>query len=301
MKLIITGATGFIGTALLERLRRQAHSLVLLSRKPRRPQRGAREEWLTWQPGAAGEWQRVLDGADGIVNLAGEPIAAKRWTQAQKERLRRSRIDTTRVLVNAIASATVKPEFLVSASAVGYYGARGDETLTEASAPGNDFLSRLCVEWEGEARRAEEYGVRVALVRTGIVLGKGKGALAKMVPPFKLLFGGRLGSGKQWMPWIHIDDEVSLIQFLMESENALGAFNATSPNPVTMSEFAKSLGRVLNRPAWAPVPGAVLSLLLGEMAEMLLGGQRALPRAAEEAGFKFKYKNIADSLKSLEL
>jgi uncharacterized protein (TIGR01777 family) len=301
MKLIIAGATGFIASVLLERLRRQAHSLVLFSRRPRRPQSSAREEWLTWQPGSAGEWQRAVDGADGIVNLAGEPIAAKRWTTAQKQRLRRSRIDTTRALVNAVASASVKPKFLVSASAVGYYGSRGDETLTEASAPGNDFLARLCVEWEGEARAAEAHGVRVALLRTGIVLGKGKGALAKMVPPFKLFFGGRLGSGRQWMPWIHIDDEVSLIQFLIENENARGAFNATAPNPVTMSEFAETLGRVLNRPAWAPVPASILSLLVGEMAEMLIAGQRALPTAAERSGFRFRYRNLADALASLEL
>jgi uncharacterized protein len=301
MKLIITGATGFIGSVLIERLRRQGHSLVLLSRKPRRPQSRATEQWLTWEPGVAGEWQRAVDGVDGVVNLAGEPIAAKRWTKAQKERLRRSRIDTTRALVNAIASARGKPRYLVSASAVGYYGSRGDEILTEESVPGDDFLSRLCVEWEGEARKAEEYGVRVAFLRTGIVLGKGKGALAKMVPPFKLFFGGRLGSGKQWMPWIHIEDEVSLIQFLAENDTARGAFNATAPNPVTMNEFARCLGRVLNRPGWAPVPTSMLSLLLGEMAEMLLGGQRALPAATQQSGFRFKYKHVADALASLEL
>jgi uncharacterized protein (TIGR01777 family) len=301
MKIMITGATGFIGSVLLERLRRQSHSLVLLSRKPRRRQSGAKENWLTWDPDSTGEWQRAVDGADGIINLAGEPIAAKRWTKARKERLRRSRIDTTRALVDAIERATVRPKFLINASAVGYYGARGNEVLTEASAPGDDFLSRLCVEWEGEARKAEEHGVRVALLRSGIVLGKGKGALAKMVPPFKLFLGGRLGSGKQWMSWIHIDDEVSLIQFLMENDKARGPFNATAPNPVTMNEFARCLGRVLNRPAWAPVPASVLSLLLGEMAEMLLAGQRALPQAAEQFGFRFKYKQAANALASLEL
>lgn len=301
MKLIIAGATGFIGAALVERLRRQSHSLVLLSRHPRRPRSGAREEWLTWRAGSAGEWQRAVDGADGIVNLAGEPIAAKRWSQARKESIRQSRLETTRALVSAVASATMKPKFLINASAVGYYGSRGDETLTESSGPGDDFLARLCVEWEGEARRAEDYGLRVALLRTGIVLGKGKGALAKMVRPFKLFMGGRLGSGKQWVPWIHINDEVSLIQFLLEGENARGPFNATAPNPVTMSQFAKALGTVLNRPAWAPIPASVLSLLLGEMADMLLGGQRALPAAAEQAGFRFKYRNLADALTALEL
>ncbi len=301
MKLILSGATGFIGSLLIERLRKQSHSLVLLSRQPRRQHSTANQQWLTWEPGLRGEWEQAVDGADGIINLAGEPIAAKRWTAAQKERLSRSRIDTTRALVNAIARATLKPKFLVSASAVGYYGPRGDETLTEGSAPGSDFLSRLCFEWENEARKAEGHGVRLALLRTGIVLGKGKGALAKMVPPFKLFFGGRLGSGKQWMPWIHIDDEIALIQFLIDNAQARGAFNATAPNPVTMSEFSRALGKVLNRPAWAPVPAGVLTLLLGEMAEMLLGGQRALPAAAEQSGFRFKYRNLADALASLDL
>jgi hypothetical protein len=301
MKLIITGATGFIGSVLVERLRKQSHSLVLLSRKPLSRQNTSREEWLTWEPGIGGAWEQAIDGADGIINLAGEPIAAKRWTKAQKEKLRTSRIDTTRSLVNAVAKARVKPRFMISSSAVGYYGSRGDETLTEESPPGNDFLSRLCVEWEDEARKAEGHGVRLALLRTGIVLGKGKGALAKMVPPFKMFLGGRLGSGKQWMPWIHIDDEVGLIQFLIETEKARGAFNATAPNPVTMSEFSSALGKALNRPAWAPVPASVLTLLLGEMAEMLLAGQRALPAAAEQLGFRFKYKNVANALASLEL
>jgi uncharacterized protein (TIGR01777 family) len=301
MKLVITGPTGFIGSALVERLRKQSHTLVLLSRPPLRQQNTSKEEWLAWEPGIGGAWEQAVDGADGIIHLAGEPIAAKRWTRARKERLRSSRIDTTRSLVHAMGKAKVKPNFLIGASAVGYYGPRGDETITEESAPGNDFLSRLCVEWEDEARKAERLGARVALVRTGIVLGKGKGALAKMVPPFKMFLGGRLGSGKQWMPWIHIEDEVGLIQFLIENEDARGAFNATAPNPVTMSEFSSALGKVLKRPSWAPVPGFVLSLLLGEMADMLLGGQRALPAAAERLGFRFKHHNVANALVSLEL
>jgi uncharacterized protein (TIGR01777 family) len=299
MKIMIAGATGFIGSALVERLRREGHELLLLSRRPRRSR--GRERWLTWTPETAGEWQRAVDGVDGIVNLAGEPIAAKRWSNARKEALSRSRIVNTRTLVDAVASASAKPKFFVSASAVGYYGSRGDEIITEAAPPGDDFLARLCVAWEREAQRAEEQGVRVALVRTGIVLGKGEGALAKMVTPFKLFAGGRLGSGRQWMPWIHIDDEVSLIRFLMDSDRARGPFNATAPNPVTMSDFAGTLGRVLNRPAWAPVPAWLLSLLLGEMADMLLGGQRAVPAAAEELGFKFRYRELGRALESLDL
>jgi uncharacterized protein (TIGR01777 family) len=238
---------------------------------------------------------------DGIFNLAGEPIAAKRWTHAQKERIKTSRVQSTRALVNAIATAKDKPKFLINASAVGYYGPHGDETITEESGPGDDYLSRVCVAWEEEASKAEAYRVRVVLVRTGIVLGKGKGALAKMVPPFKFFAGGPLGSGNQWMPWIHIEDQLGLLLFLLDNETARGPFNATAPNPVTMTEFGKTLGDVLNRPSWATVPAAVLTLLVGEMAEMLLNGQRAVPQAALKLGYEFKYPTLMPALQSLHL
>src|SRR5262245_48421739 len=300
MHLVITGASGFIGTRLVERLT-ASHDLKLLTR--RRPNKVglARTQWIVWEPGAPGEWERSIEGADGIINLAGEPIANKRWSTEQKERIRFSRVNTTRSLVRAIAKAKDRPKFLVSGSAVGYYGPRGDELLTESTPIGTGFLADVCREWEREAMQAQNHGVRVALLRTGIVLGKGGGALAKMVRPFKLFAGGYLGSGKQWMPWIHIEDEVGLIQFLMEKETAAGAFNATAPNPVTMEEFCKALASALNRPSWAPVPASLLTLLLGEMAEMLLTGQRALPKAAEDLGFSFRYANVLEALKSLRL
>jgi uncharacterized protein len=301
MKLIIAGATGFIGSILADRLWNQFHSLVLLSRRPPSEVGVSKKEWFAWSPPSSGEWARSLDGADGIVNLAGEPIAAKRWSKEQKEKLRASRIDSTRALVNAIAKAKVKPKFLVNASAVGYYGAHGDETVTEATPPGSDFLSRLCAEWENEAARAQAQGVRVVRVRTGIVLGKGKGALAKMVPPFKMFVGGPLGSGNQYMPWIHIEDEIGLLLFLIENENARGAFNATAPNPVTMEEFARTLGEVLNRPSWVSVPPSALALITGEMADMLLTGQKAVPEAATKLGYTFKYPMIGAALQSLRL
>lgn len=301
MKIIIAGATGFIGAVLVERLSHQGHSLRLLSRKLPRANSKASQQWLVWQPGKSGEWEQSIDGADGVINLAGEPIAAKRWSKAQKVKLRSSRIDSTQALVDAIGKAKVKPEFFLSASAVGYYGGSGDEILTEESAPGDDFLANLCSEWEALARRAEALGVRVVLLRTGIVLGKGQGALKKMVPPFKMCAGGPLGSGQQWMPWIHIDDEVGLISFLMERAEARGAFNLTAPNPVTMNDFSQALGKVLKRPAWASVPAFVLELMLGEMAEMLLNGQRALPQAALNLGYRFKYPRIAEALASLDL
>ena len=300
MNLIITGASGFIGSELVERLG-SAHDLKLLTRQRPKKAVPSRTQWILWEPGAPGEWERCVEGADGIINLAGEPIANKRWSLEQKDKIRFSRVNTTRALVRAIAKEKNKPKFLISGSAVGYYGPRGDEPLTENSPAGAGFLADVCREWEDEARQAQGHGVRVALLRTGIVLGKGEGALAKMVKPFKLFAGGYLGSGKQWMPWIHVEDEVGLIQFLMDHENAAGAFNATAPNPVTMEDFCKALASVLNRPSWAPVPASVLTLLLGEMAEMLLTGQRAVPKAAQDLGYSFRYPNILEALRSLRL
>jgi uncharacterized protein (TIGR01777 family) len=275
--------------------------LVLLSRKPPRETSFEKKQWLVWQTGQAGDWERAIDGADGIINLAGEPIAARRWTTAQKNRLRDSRIATTRSLVGAITKAKVKPKFLISSSAVGYYGNGGDAMITEQSKPGDDFLSRLCVDWEAEAKKAEQFGVRVVFLRTGIVLSKGRGALKKMVPPFKLFTGGPLGSGLQWMPWIHIADEVGLIQFVVDNDQAAGPINATAPNPVTMAHFAKALGDVLNRPSWFSLPPSLLTLAVGEMADMLLTGQRALPQAALKLGYQFKYPNLESALRSLDL
>jgi uncharacterized protein (TIGR01777 family) len=299
MKLVIAGASGFIGSMLVQRLRQRGNELLLLSRKPKAAAAAPNTKWIAWEPGESGSWEESIDGADGIVNLAGEGIAEKRWTERQKEMILSSRIDSTRALVHAIAKAKSKPKFLINASAVGYYGPRGDETVTEESVPGKDYLARVCVAWEEEARKAAHHDVRVELMRTGIVLAKGKGALAKMVTPFKFFVGGPLGSGKQWMPWIHIEDEVGLMLFLMENTNAHGSFNATAPNPVTMEEFSNALGKVLNRPSWASVPASALTLLLGEMADMILAGQKALPKAAEKLGYNFKHPTIKDALESL--
>jgi hypothetical protein len=302
MKIVVTGATGMIGSLLVERLaNRFDTSLVLLSRRPASEIPLANRQWLAWQPGASGDWERAIDGADAVINLAGEPIAGKRWSPRQKLILRSSRIEATQSLVEAIGKSKVKPKTLISASAVGYYGPHGDERLNEDSKSGDDFLSRLCVDWESAAKNAEAFGVRVCLLRTGIVLAKGAGALQKMVPPFKLFAGGPLGSGLQWMPWIHIDDEVGLLEFLLDRTDARGPFNGTAPNPVTMADFSRALGRVLNRPSWASVPPSVLALMLGEMAGMLLTGQRAMPDAALKLGFQFKYPDLADALSALRL
>lgn len=301
MNLVIIGASGFIGSTLADRLGDEGHALVLLSRIPPVETILPNKRWLTWRPGVPGDWHKSMDGADGIIHLAGEPIAGKPWTSAQKEKLRNSRIETTAALVDAIRKARVKPKFLISSSAVGYYGPHGDEMLTEQSAPGNGFLSQLCLDWESEASKAEDLGVRVALLRTGIVLGRGKGALSKMVPPFRFFAGGSLGSGKQWFPWIHLSDVIGLIKFLIEDDQAKGPFNVTAPEPVTMSDFCKALGKALKRPSWLPVPAPLLSLMLGEMAEMLLTGQRAVPQAALGRGYRFKFPNALQALESLKL
>lgn len=296
MKLVVTGVSGFIGTALCPRLLEKGHTLVLLTRSSSPEPSTANKQWLQWNPGIAGGWEKSVDGADGIINLAGEPIAARRWTSSQKTHIRSSRILSTRSLVEAAAKARQKPSFLLNASAVGYYGPRGDEPVTEESEPGGDFLASIGREWEEEAKKAEPLGLRVVRLRTGIVLGPKGGALAKMVPPFKFYIGGPLGSGMQWMSWIHLEDEVGLILYLTENPRATGPVNATAPNPVRMKEFCQTLGKVLHRPCWAPVPGFALRIMLGEMSDMLLTGQRALPAAAEKLGYQFRYPTLHDAL-----
>lgn len=304
MKLVVAGGTGFIGARLCRQLADEGHSLTLLIRSISAVADSPNNTTILWRPGSPGAWEHILEealeNADGVINLAGEPIAGKRWSATQKRRLRSSRIDTTRTLVTAIGKAKKKPAFLLNASAVGYYGPRGDEVITEESGRGGGFLAGLCSDWEEEAKRTESYGVRVIRLRTGIVLGKG-GALAKMVPPFKLFIGGPLGSGKQWMPWVHVEDEIGMIQLLMENSNARGAVNACAPNPVTMKEFCRTLGSVLHRPCWAPVPAFALRLLLGEMAEMLLTGQRAVPAAAERLGYRFRHPELREALENILL
>ncbi len=297
MRLVIAGGTGFIGSALCARLLELGHSLTILSRTRSPGPILSNKDWITWQPGSLGPWEEAIDGVDGVINLAGEPIAM-RWTQSQKERIRKSRVDTTRDLVTAIGKAKARPKFLLNSSAVGYYCPRGDEPITEDGGPGSDFLSRVCIEWEEEAKKAEAFGVRVIRLRTGVVMGRGGGALVKMVPPFKLFIGGPLGTGRQWMSWIQMEDEIGLMVHLMERPEVRGAINATAPGPVTMKEFCQTLGRVLRRPSWAPVPAFVLRVLMGEMSDMVLTGQRVLPGKAQESGYAFKYPNLLEALEA---
>jgi uncharacterized protein (TIGR01777 family) len=298
MKLLVAGASGFIGSVLCARLLDKGHTLTLLTRSAPRDTSTGTKRWLHWTPDMVGEWESALEGAEGVINLAGEPIAAKRWTHNQKRRLRLSRIDTTNSLVRAIAKAKQKPAFLINASAVGYYGPRGEETINEAAEAGTDFLGELCREWEEEAAKAEKLGPRVIRLRTGIVLGRGGGALAKMVPPFKFFIGGPLGSGRQWMSWIHMEDQVGLVLYLTENPQASGPINATAPNPVTMKEFCRTLGKVMGRPSWAPVPAFALRIMLGEMADMLLTGQRVIPAAAQKLGYQFRYPSLESALQA---
>ena len=298
MQLVLTGASGFIGSVLCARLLQAGHSLVLLTHSAPADASTAGKRWIHWTPGTMGEWADAVAVADGVINLAGEPIAGRRWTDRQQQRLQQSRYDATRSIVQACARAQQKPKFLINASAVGYYGPHQDELLREDAPAGNDFLAKLCLGWEAEASAAEALGLRVVRLRTGIVLGPGGGALKKMVQPFKLFAGGYLGSGQQWMSWIHLDDEVNLILHLIANTSIAGPVNATAPNPVRNREFSQTLGRVLHRPCWLPVPAIALRLGLGKMAEMLLTGQRVIPAAAQLSGFQFRYPNLKEALEA---
>ena len=298
MRLVITGASGFIGSALCDKLSAQGHALTLFTRGSPRDANTGTKRWLHWTPGALREWDIALDGADGVINLAGEPIAEKKWTPTQRRRIEKSRIDATYSLVQACAKAKQRPQFLINGSAVGYYGPHGDEMITEEIAPGNDFLSALCRDWEEEAKKAEELGMRVVPLRIGIVLGHGGGALGKMALPFKYFAGGALGSGQQWMSWIHLEDLVGLILQAIDDPRTAGPVNATAPNPVRNKEFCQTLGKVLHRPCWATVPGFALRMALGDMAEMLLTGQRVIPAVAEKSGYRFRYPTLEPALQA---
>jgi uncharacterized protein (TIGR01777 family) len=256
---------------------------------------------IEWTPnGDRGPWVSAIDRADAVINLAGESIAAKRWTNAQKQKILDTRVQATRSLVAAIRGASAPPHVLVSGSAVGYYGPRGSEIVTEETPPGSDFLATVCVKWEEEARRAATAHTRVVCVRTGIVLEKDGGALPQMLPPFRFGAGGPVGSGQQYWPWIHRQDWIDLIRWLLLASNLTGAVNATAPQPVTNAEFARALGRAMHRPSFIPAPAFALRLLMGEMAEgLLLSGQRAVPKQAERGGFTFTYARVDDALQAL--
>jgi uncharacterized protein (TIGR01777 family) len=294
MKVVLAGGSGFLGTALRAALLADGHIVANLTRRAT----PAAPDDRTWNPdGTSGGWARVLEDVDAVVNLAGTGIADGRWNPARKAAILTSRLLATKSVVAAIAQASSPPRVLVNASAIGYYGPCGDEIVTEATPPGRDFLSDVCMQWEREAEQASTY-TRVALVRTGLVLHPEGGALARMLLPFKLGAGGPIGTGNQYMPWIHRDDWVDMVRWLISEPGARGAFNASAPEPVTNAEFAQTLGRVLHRPAVVPVPAFGLKLLFGEMADLLLTGQRAVPARAIEMGFGFRFLTLESALRN---
>ncbi len=297
MKITITGATGFIGSRLTKSLLDSGHAIHILGRRRAAdlPESVGFSEWKSTNEEPPAE---SLTGADAVIHLAGEPVA-QHWTPEAKKRIRASRVEGTRQLVNALSTQSRRPAVLVSGSAIGFYGSRGDEVLTEESDPGDDFLARVTSEWESAAELAEALGIRVVRLRTGLVLGKEGGALAKMLPPFRFGLGGRLGSGKQWMSWIHIDDLIRLILFSIENPAIHGPVNGTGPQPVTNAQFTKELAAVLHRPAVLPAPRFALKLALGEMANAVLGSQRVVPTVAQSAGFEFQYPQLRAALERL--
>ena len=300
MKILITGSSGLVGTALVSALARGGHTVCRLVRPQSPGGEGAKEGFVVaWNP-ATGELGGAGVGADAVVNLAGASIADGRWTTQRKELLRSSRIETTRALVGALAKMNARPSVLVSASAIGYYGDRGAETLTEDSKPGGDFLAGLAQEWEAEALKAEALGIRVVLARFGIILAHEGGALPKMMPPFKIGVGGKLGSGQQWMSWVTLEDVVGILRFAIENASVRGAINIVSPQPLQNAAFTYVLAKAMHRPALFPAPAFALRLALGEMADaLLLSSQRVLPPAIEKLGYRFLHSDLSAAVRSL--
>jgi uncharacterized protein (TIGR01777 family) len=301
MKILITGSTGLVGTALTQDLQRAGNTICRLIRPgtPTQAIGNAQGFDVNWNP-ATGELGGAAVGADAVVNLAGASIGDGRWTPQRKDLLRSSRVDTTRALVQALAKMSARPRVLVSASATGYYGNRGDETLTESSQPGNGFLSEIAKEWESEALKAEVLGVRVVRARFGVILSKNGGALPQMMRPFQFGVGGRIGTGKQWLSWITLDDTVAILRLALENATITGALNVVSPQPVTNADFTKILAATLHRPALFPAPAFALRLLLGEMADaLLLSGQRAIPAQLQKLNHPFLHPNLPNALVAL--
>ena len=291
MKILLTGGTGFIGSALCARLLKEKHEITVLSRH---------SKTIKFPVHGISQLEQQKDDVffDIAINLAGEPIANKRWTDKQKQLISSSRIETTRNLIDYFKVTKLKPKLLISASAIGYYGiAKTNETITEDTLGDESFSSQLCQQWEATALEAQNLGIRTCLLRTGIVLGKGGGALSKMLLPFKLGLGGKIGLGKQWMSWIHLDDLVGIILCCINCDDLSGPINGTSPNPVTNEVFIKTLGEVLKRPAILAMPTVVVKLLMGQMGEeLLLAGKKILPMKMLNAGYKFKYEKLHESL-----
>jgi hypothetical protein len=296
MKILISGASGLLGTHLIPTLKAKGHEIYKLVRKT--PKSADEIQWDALKGFAETEAAK-LENFDAVVHLAGDNIASENWSAEKKRKIRESRVTGTRVLVDALRETQSPPKIFVSASATGFYGDRGDESLTEDSPKGEGFLPDVCDEWEQEARKAADFGARVVLLRTGVVLSKEGGALEKMLTPFKLGVGGTVGSGKQYLSWISLEDTLDIYHLALESDLLQDAVNATAPNPVTNEEFTKTLGKVLHRPTIIPVPEFAIKLLFGEMGErLLLEGQKVLPKKLQNAGFEFKFPDLEESLKA---
>jgi uncharacterized protein (TIGR01777 family) len=296
MNVTLTGATGLIGSRLVEALKARGDRVTVLSRSPEKARAALGVEAIAWDAMAGPAPRDALDGRDAVVHLAGENVA-QRWTDASRRAIHDSRVTGTRNLVAGIAAAEARPRALLSASAVGYYGPRGDAPVTEDDAPGDDFLARVCVAWEREAAGAAEHGLRVAMLRTAVVLDQQGGALSKMLPFFRLGVGGPVAGGRQYLSWIHADDIVGLYLAAIDDTGWKGPINACAPEPVTNREFSRALGRALHRPAFAPVPGLAVRALYGDMAEIVTTGQRAVPKRALDHGYVFRHTDLERALR----
>lgn len=302
MRVVVGGATGFIGSALVRALLERGDQVVVLAINPSRAHRefgGTVEVWQ-WQPPTIGPWADAVDGADAIVNMAGYPVAepTKPWTADRRALILKSRIDSTRALVETVQSVKRKPSVFVNQSAIGYYGSRGDRLLTEASPAGDDFLADVVSQWEAAARPVEKFGVRLVILRTGIVLGRGGGLVKQLELPFKLFAGGTMGYPGQWVSWIHLEDEVGVVLCALDNPDMRGIVNAVAPAPVTMQTFSSALGAALGRPSWVPFLWAPMKLLLGRRAEAVLASQRVEPTELVRIGYEFEYRDVEAALRA---
>ena len=300
MRVIITGGTGLIGRALADNVAGDGHQVIILTRTPERDiSLPDGVSLVGWDGRTAEGWGSLVDGADAIINLAGESIAEGRWTAERKRRIRESRVNAGQAVVEAVEAAQDKPQVVIQSSAVGYYGPRGNDRVTVETPAGDDFLAQVASEWEASAASVEDVGVRRAIIRTGVVLTQDGGALPRLLLPYKFFAGGPIGDGKQWLPWIHMDDEVAAIRFLVENGDASGPFNLTAPNPLTNADFSKVLGKVLGRPASLPAPAFAMRMAFGEMSTVLLDGQRAVPQRLLDLGFTFSFPEAEAALRDL--